>query len=133
MSATPPAPPSRPRVVNLAFWCWLAADVLTAAFGLLVITTVAPPFFRMIGGLMVVVGLAHGFLVGRARKGNQRFAFAAVGLALATVAMLGVLLLFGASLLGIVFVAAIMALMIAGSVLIQRKPAQAWFQGEVGS
>jgi hypothetical protein len=131
MSATPPVPPSRPRIVEAAFWCWLAAAVLTAALGLLMATREAdtsPLFFRLAGGLLVVVGLAHGYLAGRARKGQLRFASAGVGLAMASVAFLAVLLLFGSSILGIVFVAAIMILMITGSVLIQRGSAQQWFE-----
>lgn len=131
MSATPPAPPSRPRTVDVAFWCWLAAAVLTAALGLLMATQGAdssPLFFRLAGGLLVVVGLAHGYLAGRARKGQSRFASAGVGLAMASVAFLAVLLLFGSSILGIAFVATIMVLMITGSVLIQRGSAQEWLE-----
>jgi hypothetical protein len=47
---------------------------------------------------------------------------------MSSVAFLAVLLLFGSSILGIVFVAAIMILMITGSVLIQRGSAQEWFE-----
>jgi hypothetical protein len=131
MSATSPAPSNRPRIVDAAFWCWLAAAVLTAALGLLMATQSSAStllFFRLAGGVLVVVGLAHGYLAGRAHKGQLRFASAGVGLAMASVAFLAVLLLFGSSILGIIFVAAIMALMITGSVLIQRGPAQEWFE-----
>jgi hypothetical protein len=128
MSATPPVPPNRPRIVDAAFWCWLAAAVLTTALGLLLATEDIALFLRVAGGLLVVVGLAHGYLAGRARKGQLRFASAGVGLAMASVAFLAVLLLFGSSPLGIIFVAAIMALMITGSVLIQRGPAQEWLE-----
>jgi uncharacterized membrane protein YjgN (DUF898 family) len=133
MSATPPTPTIRPRVVTFAFWCWVAADILTAALGLLLITSPAPTFIRAAGGLIIVVGLAHGFLAGRARRGDKRFAFAGVGLALAATAFLAVLLLFGASLLAIIIVATIMALMITGSAMMQGKPAQAWFDSEAAS
>jgi hypothetical protein len=131
MSATPPAPSNRPRIVDAAFWCWLAAAVLTAALGLLMATqgsASTPLFFRLAGVLLVVVGLAQGYLAGRARKGQLRFASAGVGLAMSSVAFLAVLLLFGSSILGIGFVAAIMILMITGSVLIQRGSAQEWFE-----
>jgi hypothetical protein len=128
MSATPPAPSNRPRIVDAAFWCWLAAAVLTAALGLLMATQNAPLFFRLAGVLLVVVGVAQGYLAGRARKRQLRFASAGVGLAMSSVAFLAVLLLFGSSLLGIAFVAAIMILMITGSVLIQRGSAQEWFE-----
>jgi hypothetical protein len=137
MSATSPKSSSRPRVVNIAFGCWVAADILTAAFGLLMITSDVPPsahaFIRAVGVLLVVVGVAHGFLAGRARGGNKRFAYAGVGLSLATVAFLALLMLFGASIIGIAMVALIMALMITGSALTQGKPAQAWFGSEGGS
>jgi hypothetical protein len=131
MSATPPAPSNRPRIVDAAFWCWLAAAVLTAVLGLLMVTQATantPLFFRLAGALLVVVGLAQGFLAGRARKRQLRFASAGVGLAMSSVAFLAVLLLFGSSILGIVFVAVIMILMITGSVLIQRGSAQEWFE-----
>jgi hypothetical protein len=131
MSATPPAPSNRPRIVDAAFWCWLAAAVLTAVLGLLMVTQATantPLFFRLAGALLVVVGLAQGFLAGRARKRQLRFASAGVGLAMSSVAFLAVLLLFGSSILGIVVVAVIMILMITGSVLIQRGSAQEWFE-----
>jgi len=131
MSATPPAPSNRPRIVDAAFWCWLAAAVLTAALGLLMATQASattPLFFRLAGVLLVVVGLVQGYLAGRARKGQLRFASAGVGLAMSSVAFLAVLLLFGSSILGIAFVAAIMILMITGSVLIQGGSAQEWFE-----
>jgi uncharacterized membrane protein YjgN (DUF898 family) len=130
MSATPPTPTTRPRAVNVAFGCWVAADVLTAALGLLLITSPAPTFIRAAGGLIIAVALAHGFLAGRARRGYKRFAYAGVGLSLAAIAFLAVLLLFGASLVAILIVATIMILMITGSAMMQGKPAQAWFDSE---
>jgi hypothetical protein len=130
MSATPPTPTTRPRAVNVAFGCWVAADVLTAALGLLLITSPAPTFIRAAGGLIIAVGLAHGFLAGRARRGYKRFAYAGVGLSLAAIAFLAVLLLFGASLVAILIVATIMILMITGSAMMQGKLAQAWFDSE---
>lgn len=134
MSATPPTSSGRPRIVNIAFWSWIAADVLLAAFGLLMATSSVPAdqqvFIRSVGGLLVVVGVTHGFLVGRARQGNQRYAYAAVGLAMATVALLAVLLLFGASFVGILLVAVIMILMITGASLVRGKAIQAWFDSE---
>jgi hypothetical protein len=133
MSATPPTPLNRPRVVNVAFGCWVAADVLTAALGLLLITSPAPVFIRSAGGLLIAVGLAHGFLAGRARSGSKRFEYAGVALSLASVALLAILLLFGASLIAIIIVATIMILTITGSAMMQGKPAQAWFDGEDGS
>jgi hypothetical protein len=126
MSATPPVPPGRPRIVDVAFWCWLAAAVFTAALGLFLASQNIPTFYRAAGVLLVVVGLAHGFLAGRARKHQSRFASAGVALAMAAVAFLAVLLLFGA--VGVATAIAIMALMITGSILMQRKSAQEWFE-----
>lgn len=130
MSGTPVTPPIRPRAVNVAFWCWLAGDILTAAFGLLLITSPAPIFIRAVGGLVVVIGVAHGFLTGRTRSGKKRFAYAGVALAMTTVVFMAVLLLFGASLIGILIVAVIMILMITGSSLIRGKTAQAWLDSK---
>lgn len=127
MSASPPAPPSRPRVVNVAFWAWLAAATLTAALGLLQLSEPAPVFFRLIGAVLLVVGLAQGFLTGRARKGDPRFARAALALAMTTVVLNAVMLfVFGAGPLALVLIAVIMALLIAGTYSITRPESQAW-------
>jgi hypothetical protein len=134
MSATPPTPTTRPRAVNVAFGCWVAADVLTAALGMLLISLGAQVFFYAAGGLLVAVGLAHGFLAGRARSGDKRFERAGVALALATVVLLAVLLLVGAvQLVGVLIVATIMILMITGSAMMQGKVSQAWFDSEAAS
>jgi hypothetical protein len=136
MSATPPTPTTRPRAVNVAFGCWVAADILAAAMGLLMVASQGPVpvFIRAVGGLLVVVGVAHGYLAGRTRRGAKRFAYAGVGLAMATVVFLAVTILFGAfQFLGILVIAVIMVLMITGSALIQGKTAQAWFDSEDGS
>lgn len=132
MSATPPTPSARPRAVNIGFWCWITADILSAAFGLLLITTSSPVFIKAVGVLLLLVGVGHGFLAGRARRGDKRFAYAGVGLSLATVAVLAVLLLFvfGPALSAILIVTVVMALMITGSASMQGKPAQAWFDSE---
>jgi hypothetical protein len=134
MSATSPTSQSRPRAVNVAFGCWVAADVLIAALGLLMISLGSQAFFYGAGGLLVVVGVAHGFLAGRARGGDKRFANAAVGLSLATVPVLAVLLLLGAvQLAGALIVAAIMILTITGSRVVRGKAAQAWFDSRAKS
>ena len=128
MSATPPAPSSRPRTVDAAFWCWVVGAILTAALGMLIAGQNSTLFFRLAGVLLVVVGLAQGYLAGRTRKGQTRFASAGVGLAMASVAFLAVLILFGGKPLGVLAVAVIMILLIAGSVLIQRGSAQKWLE-----
>jgi hypothetical protein len=128
MSATPPAPSSRPRTVDAAFWCWLVGAILTAALGMLIASQDSALFIRGAGVILVVVGLAQGYLAGRMRKGQTRFASAGVGLAMASVAFLAVLILFGGKPLGALVVAVIMVLLIAGSVLIQRGSAQKWLE-----
>ena len=134
MSASSPAPPSRPRPVNLAFWVWLVAAALTAALGLMQLTQNAPLFFRLIGVVLVVAGLAQGFLTGRARNGDPRFARAATALALATVVLTAVMLfIFGAGPLALVALAVIMALLIAGTFYITRPEATTWLNRETTS
>jgi hypothetical protein len=118
------APQSRPRVVTAAFWCWVGASVLTAALGLLQLSINGPVALRAVGALLVVVGLAQGFLTGRTRGGDVRYKRAASTLAMTTVALLAViLLLFRAGLPGLFAIAAIMGLLIAGTVLITRPSA----------
>jgi hypothetical protein len=122
------APVERPRSVAAAFWCWVTAAVLTAAFGMLVASMSIAAFFRFAGVILVLVGLAQGYLAGRARKGQERFASAAVGLAMASVAVLAVLLILGvAAILGVVVVAVIMILLITGAVMSQRPTSQQWY------
>jgi hypothetical protein len=105
--------------------------VLTAAFGMLVASMSIAVFFRMAGVILVVVGLAQGYLAGRARRGQIRFARAAVGLALASVVVLAVLLILGvAAILGVIIVAVIMILLVTGSVMNQRPASQQWYESQ---
>lgn len=125
-----PAPAGRPRTVVGAFYCWVGAAVLTAAVGLLMFTVPDVPI-RVVGGLLVLVGLALGLLADRARKGDVRFAQAALGLAMASVAFLALVLMFLVPTPGLVVVIAVtMGLLIAGSVLNRRPASQAWFDRE---
>ncbi|MDT5339722.1 MAG: hypothetical protein QOD90_5227 [Mycobacterium sp.] len=127
---------SRPRTVTTAFWCWVVAAVLTAAFGMLLATQITagtPLFIQLAGVLLVVVGLAQGYLAGRARKGLKRLASAGVGLAMASVVLLAALLLFGASVLGVVIVAAIMILLITGSAATLRPSSQRWYDSQASA
>ena len=63
---------------------------------------------------------------------RTRFAFSAagIGLAMATVAFLALLLLFGASVVAIFIVAVIMVLLIVGAVMMQRPASQQWFESQ---
>ncbi len=126
-----PVPASRPRTVTAAFWCWLVAAVLTAAFGMLIASVSAALFFQVAGVILILVGLAQGYLAGRARMGLKRFASAGVGLALASVAYFAVLLILGGvAVLGVLIVAVIMVLLITGSALSQRATSQQWFDSQ---
>ncbi|TPG31485.1 hypothetical protein EAH80_23670 [Mycobacterium hodleri] len=111
----------------------MIAAVLITAFGLLLATQRTPgtPLFVQLAGVLLVgVGLAQGFLAGWARKGKRRFANAGVGLAMASIVLLALLLLFGASVLGIAIVGLIMILLITGSALIRRASTQRWFDSQ---
>jgi hypothetical protein len=122
------APGSRPRTITVAFWCWVAAAVLTAAQGLWLLSQPVPLFFMLAGVLLVIVGLAQGYLAGQARKGRKRLGSASVGLALATVLILIMLLVLQAG--GVVTVAVIMILLITGSAFNQRPASQQWYDSQ---
>jgi len=98
MSASSPVPSSRPRVVNVAFWCWLAAALLLVVGGLLTATVNLPGLpgvVRAAGVLSALVGLALAFLAGKSRSGDDRFRRAATALSVATVLVIGVTAVFG--------------------------------------
>jgi ABC-type xylose transport system permease subunit len=121
-------PTSRPHTITAAFWCWVAAAVLTAAQGLWLLSQPVPLFFLLTGGLLVVVGLAQGYLAGQARRGKKRFGSAAVGLALASVLIFILLILVGGG--GIVTLAVIMILLVTGSAMNQRDDSQQWYDSQ---
>src|SRR6478672_10993445 len=94
MSAPSPSPLSRPRIVNVAFWCWLAAAILLIAGGLLTATVDLPGLpgvFRAIGVLSAVVGVAIALLAGKTRTRDPRFRRAALSLSLATVVVIALI------------------------------------------
>ncbi|MCV7421228.1 hypothetical protein H7K45_11815 [Mycobacterium yunnanensis] len=128
MSDSPPDA-TRPRTVTAAFWCWLVAAILAAAFGMLIGTFTTALVFQVAGLILVVAGLAQGYLAGRARRGSRRFANAAVGLSMASVAYLGVLIVVaGIAPFGVLIVAVIMVLFITGSAMNQRSTSQQWYE-----
>lgn len=117
----------RPRTVDAAYYCWLTGGSLTAATGLLMLTYPVSAY-KAVGVLALVAGLALGFLAGRARKRDPRFARAALALAMATVALLGLIIVFlpvPVGVLGVVVLAFVA--LIAGSVLNQRAASLAWY------
>lgn len=145
MTAAPPAPPSRPRVVNTAFWLLLAGAVLLMVGGLLAATlsfdTVRAAtassvsdeqlnnylsFHRGAGIGCVVAGGGLGFLVGRTRAGDPRFRRATVALGLAIVVLVGLAAVFaGIHLLSLLAMLPI----IVGTLMLTRPAATAWFDG----
>lgn len=124
-----PTPAERPRAVLAGFWCWVVAAILTTVLGVLVLS--GPPILtaRIVGALLILVGLALAYLANRARQGDPRFARAAVALAMASVAFLTLLLFVIPRF--VLIIAAIVILQIVGSVLSQRPTVQRWFEGQV--
>nr|WP_260936998.1 hypothetical protein [Mycolicibacterium llatzerense] len=111
----------------------MAGGLLTA-IGTWQLSLSLPASFRAIGGLLAVVGLALGFLAGRARRGDARFRRAATALAMAIVLLIAFLLLvFGADPLGFLVLTIVMALAIGGTVSITRPAAQSWFDGKANA
>lgn len=123
------APLQRPRIVNVAFWCWLAAAVLLATLGLLLALNRAnvPIFLRGAGALFAVAGLALGYLAGRTRSGHTRFRRAAVGLGLILVMLLALFILIGGG--GVLWVLP-MILSLVGAILVMRPAAQEWYPSQ---
>jgi peptidoglycan/LPS O-acetylase OafA/YrhL len=123
------APLQRPRIVNAAFWCWLAAAILLAALGLLLALNKAPlpAFLRGAAALFVVAGLALGYLAGRTRNGQTRYRRAAVALSLALVVLLALFILIGGG--GVLWVLP-MILTLVGAILVMRPSAQEWFPSD---
>ena len=129
MTAPLPVPSPRPRLVDAAFWCWLAASILLLAFGLLMATTRGefPLSLRGFGVLFAVGGLAMGFLAGRSRAGDPRFRRAALALGLGLVVLLA---LFSVATRGAIWLL-IMILVMVGVVLMMRPAARSWYEEQV--
>lgn len=123
----PDTPAQRPRIVDTAFWCWVTAAVLIAALGMLTLSQGGAPLVIITGVLLIAAGLAQGYLAGRARRGEARFASACVGLAMASVAFMALLLLLGAGIAVIAIVGVSMILLITGALLLRREPVREWF------
>jgi hypothetical protein len=119
------APEPRPRVVTIAFWCWLAGAILLMVGGLLLVFSPgpAPMFFRGAGGVWILTGALLSYLAGRARSGDTRFRRAAVGL---SVALSVLLALFAVMTSGLVWLFVLVLVMVA-AVLVMRPQAQQWY------
>ncbi|WP_179466249.1 hypothetical protein [Mycolicibacterium vinylchloridicum] len=122
MTATQP----RPRIVSIAFWCWLAAAILLMLGGLLTLFSQAPVpvFFRGAGVLWIVSGALLSYLAGRSRGGDTRFRRAAVALSIALAVLLA---LFSVMTSGLLWLGILILVMVA-AVLVMRPSAQEWYQ-----
>ena len=135
----------RPRTVEVAFWCWMAAAALLIVAGVLEMTMVkyrdmrnslpasVPDSevrslfdtYRTVAIVCAVLGMAIGYFAGRTRRGDKRFRRATVALSVA-----GVVLLLAAKVLlggvGLLAVLAVIPLLVA-VVPATRDSASAWF------
>ncbi|MCV7345265.1 hypothetical protein [Mycolicibacterium rhodesiae] len=124
MTATQP----RPRLVSIAFWCWLAGAIVLMLGGLLLVFSngPVPVFFRGAGVLWIVAGALLSYIAGRTRGGDTRFRRAAVALSIALAILLA---LFSVMTGGLVWLFALV-LVIVPAVLIMRPGAQQWYTPE---
>jgi hypothetical protein len=116
------APPSRPRVVTAAFWCWVVASILLIVGGLLAASVGLPAVFRGAGVITALAGAGLAFLAGRSRTGDTRFRRATLALALTIVVLVSLCAVFG-----VVHLLTLLAVipLIAGIVLMTRPAASA--------
>lgn len=141
---TAPSPASRPPVVDAAFWCFLGGAVILVVGGLMASTAgledaraYLPATFtedqvrnyltlyRGTGMGCVVAGVALAFLVGRARRRDQRFRLATLGLAFAIVVVIA-LMAVGVGFRSLIVLVSLLPIL-AGTVLITRASARDWF------
>jgi hypothetical protein len=122
-------PLARPRSVTAAFWLWLVSVVLLVFDGLVVLTYEDYPgpalFPRISGGIVIVAGVALGYLAGRSRSGDWRYARAAVALSLALVVFLSIMLV--TKTLGLILAPVVLFLVVAAGLVVRTTTATAWF------
>lgn len=138
-------PPSRPRVVEIAFWTLIAGAVILIVGGLIAATVsfetarsaIDPQrvtneqlssyltVYRGMGIGAVLAGGALAFTAGRARRGDAKFRRATVGLALG-IAVVLLLLAAGAGVGQPVTLLSLLPIAV-GAVLITRPGARAYF------
>jgi hypothetical protein len=123
------SPQNRPRIVDVAFWCWIVAALLLIVGGLITASVSIAGFplvVRVAGVLSVVIGAAVAFLAGRSRNGDVRFRRALIALTLALIVVIGLGSALGLLVVHILTLVALLPL-IAGMVCITRPDAAAWF------
>jgi hypothetical protein len=144
---TAPPPLSRPRAVDAAFWCFVGGAVMMMVGGLMASTagfddaraylpTSIPDdqvrnylmLYRGTGIGSAVAGAALAFLAGRARRGDKRFRLAALGLAFATVAVVG-LMAIGAGVAHPIVLLSLLPILVA-TALITMPSARTWYDRE---
>jgi hypothetical protein len=121
-------PLARPRSVTAAFWLWMVSVVVLVFDGLVVLTLdyVGPALFpRVSGGIVIVAGVALGYLAGKSRAGDGRFARAAVALSLALVVFISVMLV--TRTLGLILAPVVLFLIVAVGLVIRTTTATAWY------
>jgi hypothetical protein len=135
----------RPRTVEVAFWCWMAAAALLIVAGVLEMTMVkyrdlrqslpasVPDSdvrslfdtYRTVAIVCAVLGMAIGYFAGRTRAGNKRFRRGTIALSVVGVVLLlaGTVLLSAVTLLAVLAVIPLLVAVVAAT----RESASEWF------
>lgn len=142
-----PVPSPRPRVVDIAFWCFMVGAVVVIVGGLMAATvsydvaraslptSIGDDEVRSyltiyratgIGSAMAAAALA--FLAGRARRGDARFRSATLGLAFALVVVVG-LLAIGAGVAQPLILLGLLPVLV-GTALIVQPSARSWYDSQ---
>jgi peptidoglycan/LPS O-acetylase OafA/YrhL len=126
MTEPTPTPPTRPKAVTVAFWCWVVSAVLLIVGGMLTAAAELPTLYRGGGVITGLAGAGMAFAAGRTRLGDNRFRRAATALSLAIVVIVAII-----ALVGVEHLLTLVALLplIAGTVSISRPAADKWFDG----
>lgn len=146
---TAPTPSSRPRIVDLAFWCFVAGAVIMIVGGLMATTatydaarsaipsTVSDEqvrnyltIYRFSGVGSILVAGALAFLAGKARRGDARFRLATLALGFAAVVVTG-LLAIGVGVAQPLILLGLLPVLV-GALLFVQPAARLWFQGVPG-
>lgn len=148
MTTSAPEPSDRPVLVDVAFWCFLGGAVVMIVGGLMAATasfeaarpTIASTVsdeqlrsfltvYRVSGLGSVVVAAALAFLAGRARRGDARFRLATLGLAFATVVVVGLL----AAGIGVAQPLVLLSLLpiLVGATLLAVPSVRSWYERRV--
>lgn len=135
----------RPRIVEVAFWCWMAAAALLIVAGVLEMTMVkysdmrhafaasVPDSevrslfetYRTVAIVCAVLGMAIGYFAGRTRGGSKRFRRGTIALSVVGVVLLlaATVLLSAVTLLAVLAVIPLLVAVVAAT----REPASEWF------